>query len=327
MADTKEQSDQKHEGDSKKEEKDAKPAGSKAGTQPASQPANRDKPTVERTLHYGIVGDGELKEVKRHVPVDEPPQLLPNAQLKSIGKSVKRLDAVAKVTGKARYTFDVKLPGMLWGKRVVSPHAHAKVKSVDTSAAENLPGVKAVHVLERNLQTAMLRDESAEKPTYPVVRYAGQPVAAVAAISRRIAEAAARLVRVEYEPMPNVSEIEDAMRPDAPLVFPGPVEQASTAGGGGAPKGLPQRETCAARTSPSAARSPRATCNKVSPRRTSSSAARSARRSRRTRRWRRTASSPTGPPPASRSTPARSSPTASATRRPSISSCPRARSA
>jgi xanthine dehydrogenase YagR molybdenum-binding subunit len=199
-------------------------------------------PSRQQTMRYGIVGDGKgLKEVTRRVPIDEPPPLPDNAELKSIGKPIPRLDAIQKVTGQARYTFDIQLPGMLWGRRVVSPWAHARVKSIDTSAAEKYPGVRAVHVLERVLQTAQLRDPKAEQGSrYPTVRHAGQPVAAVAAETPRAAEEAAKLVRVEYERLPHVTSLDAAMKPDAPAVFPGPVEQPATAGGGGAPPGLPQ---------------------------------------------------------------------------------------
>lgn len=197
--------------------------------------------TREQSMKYGIVG-GTLKDVTRRVPMDEPPPLAENEKLTAIGKPIQRLDAVQKVTGSARYTFDIRLPGMLWAHRVVSPWAHAKVTSVDTSAAERYPGVRAVQVLEQVLQSAHLRDAKAEEGSrYPTVRYAGQPVAAIAAETPRAAEAAAKLVRVAYEPLPNVSALDAAMRPDAPLVFPGPVEQPSTAGGGGAPQGLPQK--------------------------------------------------------------------------------------
>ena len=114
--------------------------------------------------------------------MDEPPPLAENAKLKTIGKPINRMDAIEKVTGKARYTFDVQLPGMLWGRWVTSPLPHARVKSVDTSAAERYPGVRAVHVLERVLSIAKLRDPKAEQSQrYPTVRYAGQPIAAVAA--------------------------------------------------------------------------------------------------------------------------------------------------
>jgi xanthine dehydrogenase YagR molybdenum-binding subunit len=194
----------------------------------------------QQTMLYGIVGQ-EMKQVTRRVPLDEPPPLPENAKLRSIGNPIPRLDAAQKVTGKARYTFDIQLPGMLWGRCVVSPWPHASVKSVDTSAALRYPGVRAVHVAERVLQSARPRDPKTEAgSSYPTVRYAGQLVAAVAAETPRAAEAAAKLVRLEYDRLPHVTELEAAMKPHSPVVFPGPVEQAATAGGGGAPPGLPQ---------------------------------------------------------------------------------------
>src|SRR4029450_5151276 len=151
-------------------------------------------------------------------------------------------DAVPKVTGQARYTFGVRLPGMLYGRIVSSTVPHARIKSIDTSAAEAYPGVKDVHIADRVLSIAQLRDPSVEaNERYPLVRYNGQPIAAVAAVSMRAAKAAAKLVRVEYERLPHVTSLEAAMRDDAPGVFPGPTEQAATGGGGGAPRGLPQK--------------------------------------------------------------------------------------
>jgi xanthine dehydrogenase YagR molybdenum-binding subunit len=195
----------------------------------------------EQRLPYGIVSEG-LEQVTRRVPLDEPPPLAENAKLKVIGKSVARFDAVQKVRGKARYTSDVRLPGMLYARRVVSTVPHARVVAIDTSAAERYPGVRAVHVLDRLLQTAQLRDSTAEREVrYPVVRYLGQPLAGVAAESQAAADEAAQLVKVTYEPLPHVATLDAAMKDDAPLVFPGPTEQAATAGGGGAPPGLPQR--------------------------------------------------------------------------------------
>jgi xanthine dehydrogenase YagR molybdenum-binding subunit len=130
---------------------------------------------------------------------------------------------------------------MLYARIVSSTVPHARIKSIDTSAAEAYPGVKAVHILDRVLSIAQLRDPGAEaNERYPLVRYNGQPIAAVAAVSMRAAKAAAKLVRIEYERIAHVTSLEAAMREDAPVVFPGPTEQAATAGGGGAPAGLPQ---------------------------------------------------------------------------------------
>jgi xanthine dehydrogenase YagR molybdenum-binding subunit len=116
----------------------------------------------------------------------------PNSELRVIGKRVNRVDAVPKVTGQARYTFDVRLPGMLYARIVSSTVPHARIKSIDTSAAEAYPGVKAVHIADRVLSIAQLRDPSVEaNERYPLVRYNGQPIAAVAAVSMRAAKAAA----------------------------------------------------------------------------------------------------------------------------------------
>jgi xanthine dehydrogenase YagR molybdenum-binding subunit len=195
----------------------------------------------DRTVQTGIVGE-TLQSVTRSVPVEEPPELPPNSELRVIGKRVNRVDAIPKVTGQARYTYDVQLPGMLYARIVSSTVPHARIKSIDTSAAEAYPGVKAVHILDRVMSIAQLRDPGAEaNERYPLVRYNGQPIAAVAATSMRAAKAAAKLVRVEYERIPHVTSLEAAMRDDAPVVFPGPTEQAATAGGGGAPPGLPQK--------------------------------------------------------------------------------------
>jgi xanthine dehydrogenase YagR molybdenum-binding subunit len=206
--------------------------------------AGKSKPKTNsksQTMLRGIVGD-KIEQITRDVPGDEPPALPENARLSAIGKSVHRFDAAEKVTGRARYTFDVQLPGMLYARRVVSTVPHARIRSIDTSAAEKYPGVRAVHILERDLLQAQLRDTKVEaRNRYPMVRYAGQPLAAVAAETQRAADAAAKLVKVEYEVLPHVTNLEEAMRPDAPPVFPGPTEQAATAGGGGATPGLQQK--------------------------------------------------------------------------------------
>jgi xanthine dehydrogenase YagR molybdenum-binding subunit len=126
-----------------------------------------------RTVLTGIVGD-TLQPVTRNVPVDEPPELPPNSELRVIGKRVNRVDAVPKVTGQARYTYDVQLPGMLYARIVSSTVPHARIKSIDTSAAEAYPGVKAVHVLDRIMSIAQLRDPAVEaNEPYPLVRCRG----------------------------------------------------------------------------------------------------------------------------------------------------------
>jgi xanthine dehydrogenase YagR molybdenum-binding subunit len=196
-------------------------------------------------LPSGIVGPGvpasALGEVERVIARDEPPPLPPNAALSVIGKATPRIDGRLKVTGAARYTADVRLPGMLWARVVRSPHPHARIRSIDTSAAERLPGVKAVHVVTTLRGVARLRDPSAEEPSrFPIVRYVGQPIAAVAATTPDIAAAALALVKIDYEVLPFVVDLEDARKPSAPKVFPGPADAAGSAGGGAGAAGLPQ---------------------------------------------------------------------------------------
>jgi xanthine dehydrogenase YagR molybdenum-binding subunit len=114
---------------------------------------------------------------------------------------VKRLDGPDKVSGRARYTYDINRPGMIFGKIVRSPYPHAKITSIDLAAAEKAPGVRAV-LAYRNAG-----DE---------VYYQGDPVAAVAADTEERARDAARLVRVRWEPLPHVSNETLAMNADAP---------------------------------------------------------------------------------------------------------------
>jgi xanthine dehydrogenase YagR molybdenum-binding subunit len=200
------------------------------------------KPTATRTdtFVFGIPQNG-LEKKERTVPIDEPPPLPANAELTYIGKPTVRYDGPAKVMGKGKYTADVNLPGMLYGRMVDATIPHGRIISVDTSAAEKLPGVRAVYVIEHVYGVAELRDPKLETPSrYPVVRYAGQPIAGVAAVSQQIANDAAKLVKVQYDTMPFVVDRSDARSDTAPVVFPGPADAAGSAGGGGGPKNVPQ---------------------------------------------------------------------------------------
>ena len=184
---------------------------------------------------------GALSRGDRKVPAGEPKPWDGDARLTVVGKPTPRLEGGAKVTGRARYVFDVQLPGMLYAAVVRSPYPHARIKGIDVSRAEKAPGVKAAYIVERILGPAELRLKATAPGKYPLVRYEGQPLAAVAAATQLQAEDAARLVRVDYEVLPHVTNMRDAQQPGAPLVFDGPVEQPGSAGGGGAPKGLPQK--------------------------------------------------------------------------------------
>ncbi|HEV8694447.1 MAG TPA: molybdopterin cofactor-binding domain-containing protein, partial [Lysobacter sp.] len=121
-----------------------------------------------------------------------------------LGTSVKRLDGPDKVTGRAKYTFDINRPGMIYGKMVRSPHPHARIVSIDLSEAQRAPGVKAT---------------LAHKQVGAEVMYQGDAVAAVAADTEERAKDAARLVKVQYEVLPQVALVERAMAADAPVVF------------------------------------------------------------------------------------------------------------
>ena len=209
----------------------------------AINPATAKPETATRTESFvwGIPQNG-LQHKEREVPQDEPPPLPPNAELTYIGKPTERYDGPAKAMGKGKYTADINLPGMLYARLVDATIPHGRIVSIDTSAAEKLPGVRAVHVIEHVYGVAELRDPKLETPSrYPMVRYAGQPIAGVAAISQQIANDAAALVKVQYDTMPFVVDRSDARSNDAPMVFPGPADAAGSAGGGGGPKGVPQK--------------------------------------------------------------------------------------
>src|SRR5271170_8008311 len=207
---------------------------------PASDQTTPAARTRTDSFVWGIPQNG-LQHKEREVLQDEPPPLPPNAELTYIGKPTLRYDGVAKVKGSGKYTADVQLPGMLYARLVDATIPHGRILSIDTTEAEKLPGVRAVHVIEHVYGVAELRDPKLETPSrYPIVRYAGQPIAGVAATSQQIADDAAKLVKVQYEAMPFTVDRAAARAADAPMVFPGPADAAGSAGGGGGPKGVPQ---------------------------------------------------------------------------------------
>jgi xanthine dehydrogenase YagR molybdenum-binding subunit len=179
-----------------------------------------------------------LSEIERRVPTDEAPPLPPNDKLRFIGQPVPRINGRAKVTGSATYTVDVKLPGMLHARLLRSPHAHARVLSIDTKAAERLRGVRAVHVIETLPGRAV---EITDQPAQRRVLYVGDPIAAVAAATPQQAQAALEQIQVGYQPLSFVVEIEDARKPDAPRVFDHPVRGGGFGGGGQTATGLSQQ--------------------------------------------------------------------------------------
>jgi xanthine dehydrogenase YagR molybdenum-binding subunit len=125
-----------------------------------------------------------------------------------IGKRISRVDGPDKVSGRAKYTYDVHRPGMLYGKVVRSPHAHAKVISVDTSAAERMPGVKGVYIIQ---------DKGSE------IHWAGDDVVVVAAVDEPTAADAALAIKVEYQPLPFF--VNDFSQPQNVAESTGPLTQ------------------------------------------------------------------------------------------------------
>ena len=123
-----------------------------------------------------------------------------------IDTRIPRLDGLAKASGKAKYPSDVRPEGTLFGVMLYSPYAHAKVKSIDISAAEKMPGVKAVIAIAKAGTT---------------LRYHGDDIAAVAAETEEQARDAVRAIKVDYEVLPHVATEAQSMADGAPEVFQG----------------------------------------------------------------------------------------------------------
>jgi xanthine dehydrogenase molybdenum-binding subunit len=155
--------------------------------------------------------------------------------MNTVGRNVPRIDAFERVTGRATYTRDVRLPGMLYARVLTSPHPHARILSIDVSRARALPGVRAVITYETHevvygsgsIAGGVQYNDAAKDITLHKrymfgnpVRYVGEAVAAVAAVDRHVAEEAVRLITVEYEELPFVLDVEEALAPDAPQVWP-----------------------------------------------------------------------------------------------------------
>src|SRR5499426_1649554 len=146
-----------------------------------------------------------------------------------VGTRPIRHDGLDKVTGRAKFGADINLPGMLHGKVLRSPHAHARIQAIDTSKAEALPGVHAVCTFkdfpivedrvidfaEAQGNARMIADNILANQK---VLYIGHAIAAVAAINPHVAEEALNLIQVDYEVLPPVLDVREAMKPDAPLL-------------------------------------------------------------------------------------------------------------
>ena len=137
-----------------------------------------------------------------------------------VGRSTPLVDAWRKVTGEGVYTDDLKLPGMLKGKILRSPHAHARIHGIDLSKALALPGVRAAVVGSEAPNKFGVLPVSRDETALAVgkVKYIGDCVAAVAADDEEIALEALALIEVDYEPLPPILRIEDALKPtDDPI--------------------------------------------------------------------------------------------------------------
>jgi xanthine dehydrogenase YagR molybdenum-binding subunit len=163
------------------------------------------------TVEIGLAPPHPSKKISISVPPGDPPpyQMGPRAVT---GRRRPRLDGPQKVTGRAVFTHDVRRPGMLYARILRSPHAHAKILSIDASAAERVPGVVV------------------ENPGKAVVRYHGEAVLAIAAPTRAAAEDALRAVKVTYDVLPHTVNLASARKEGSPLVFQKPVEEKRSAG-------------------------------------------------------------------------------------------------
>ncbi len=157
------------------------------------------------------------------------------APLKTVGHATTRIDACERVTGKATYTRRCQLPGMLYARVLRSPHPHARIRRIDVSKALAMPGVKAIVTHENctvvwgagSVAGGVQYNDEIKKITKQrryafnnPVRFVGEPVAAVAAVDRHIAEEALRHITVEYEVLPFVLDPEEALKPGAVQIWP-----------------------------------------------------------------------------------------------------------
>ena len=168
--------------------------------------------TSTSTFQVSVQGSGEDAEVT----VQEGAVLAPwpaDAPLAVIGKPFARLEGREKVSGRARYTYDIRLPRQLYARALRSPHPHARIVRIDATKAEALPGVHAVLTADNAPEIAWYGDSTLFSR---VVHFIGDEVAVVAAESEEVADDALRLIDVTYEPLPHVTDLEAALAPGTP---------------------------------------------------------------------------------------------------------------
>jgi CO/xanthine dehydrogenase Mo-binding subunit len=136
-----------------------------------------------------------------------------------IGKATVRKDAVDIVTGSVTYIDDIKMPGMLHGKVLRSPHAHADIKYIDTTKVAQLRGVRAVLTYKDVPDWKIGIPEPHQRVLDRRVRYVGDGVALVAAATPEIAGEALDLIEVDYDVLPSVTDMDEALKPNAPQLY------------------------------------------------------------------------------------------------------------
>jgi xanthine dehydrogenase YagR molybdenum-binding subunit len=173
--------------------------------------------TVGRRVKTRVEEEGKIEEIE----VEVPHKGLPPWEEKNlvwVGKGVPRVDGLEKCTGKAKYTYDIHLPGMLYGKILRCTCPHARLITLNTGKAQRLSGVKAILTHENAPSIPWYEDSFLFDRTF---RCVGEEVAAVAAVDEYVARDALDLIEVEYEPLPFVVDPEEALRPGSPPVRPG----------------------------------------------------------------------------------------------------------
>ncbi len=153
------------------------------------------------------------------MPLDES-NVLVDRKYSQVGTRPLRPDGLDKVTGRARFGADMSAPGQLVGRILRSPHAHARIRSIDISKAEALAGVKAVVTRDDFADRSDgLRDILVNIMAREKALYEGHAVAAVAATTPAVARQALKLIKIDYEVLPHVTDVDKAMEPDAPLLY------------------------------------------------------------------------------------------------------------
>lgn len=171
-----------------------------------------------RVVKTKVEIEGRVHEETVVIEGEEPKPWEEGHEFKVVGKGVNRVDGRERVTGSARYTYDVHPAGMLFAAVLRSPHPHARIVKIDTSKAEALPGVRAV--LSKNNAPDIKWYSQVSHLFDDTMRFVGDEVAAVAADDLDIARDALKLIEVEYEILPFVADMEEAAKPGAPQIHP-----------------------------------------------------------------------------------------------------------